>query len=111
MTMFPATQLAAASTGREWLSSITREKREREDRRSEMLRITGSLLIYRVATIGSNGKFLSLPGLFLHRLIWFRTENPHFHEMRMRLFPCHSLRFRFKVTIDHDRVSLRRVMA
>src|SRR5205823_6756130 len=27
--------------------------------------------------------------------------------MRMRLFPCYSLGFRFKVTIHHDGVSLR----
>jgi hypothetical protein len=50
-----------------------------------------TLLICRVATIGFNGKFLSLAGLFLHRFIRFRTENPHFHEMRVRLFPCDSL--------------------
>jgi class 3 adenylate cyclase len=36
-------------------------------------------------------KFLCLAGLFSHRFIRFRTENSHFHEMRMRLFPCDSL--------------------
>ena len=74
-------------------------------------RNTGGLLISRVATIGSNGEFLSLTGLFSHSYIRFRTDNAQFHEMRMRLFPCDSLRFRFKVTIDHNGVSLRCVMA
>ena len=55
------------------------------------LALPDGLLNCRVATIGSNGKFLALAGLFSHSFIRFRKENPHFHEMRMRLFPCDSL--------------------